>query len=128
MVIAWTKECFGKVVQQWGEIMFWDDDDKEEGLASGRLCIKTPSMARVDNVLPVDINGKIFNVHIIELASWVPIFRKNDMDENSSHLNDFSSDTSLNEDDVNDAFDDMLHKPNVDVTVDKSLTISKEGC
>ncbi|KAI3773579.1 hypothetical protein L1987_48109 [Smallanthus sonchifolius] len=48
------------------------------------------------------------------------------MDENSSHLNEFSSDTFLNEGDVNDAFDDMLHKPNVDVTVDKNSTPSKE--
>ncbi|KAI3695104.1 hypothetical protein L1987_78092 [Smallanthus sonchifolius] len=33
---------------------------------------------------------------------------------------------SLNEDDVSDAFVDMLHKPNEDVTVDKNMSISKE--
>lgn len=70
-LLAWTKACFENVVHHLGDVMFWDGD-KKEGLASGRLCVKTKSMARVEEVLAVEINGNIYNTHIHEIVTCFP--------------------------------------------------------
>ncbi|CAH1448116.1 unnamed protein product [Lactuca virosa] len=60
-----------KVATIFGEVLFLDDDENET-VAIGRVCIKTKDMVKIDGKVQVDINGMEFIVSVSETANWTP--------------------------------------------------------
>ncbi|KAI3805442.1 hypothetical protein L1987_27828 [Smallanthus sonchifolius] len=65
--------CSAKVVEPWGQVIFWEDG-KYENLASGRLCIKTSTMFKIEDMVQVCVKGTQYDIHVRELFGWSPTF------------------------------------------------------
>ncbi|GJU72569.1 RNA-directed DNA polymerase, eukaryota [Tanacetum coccineum] len=68
---AWTTNAFKKVSFVWGEPMFVDEDPNEN-MATGRVCIKTKVSGVISEVCSVVIQDNTHQVHVKEFAGWSP--------------------------------------------------------
>ncbi|GJY70811.1 RNA-directed DNA polymerase, eukaryota [Tanacetum coccineum] len=91
---AWTINAFKKIASVWGEPMFVDEDPNEN-MATGRVCIKTKVSGAISEVCSVVIQNITHHVHVKEFAGWYP-----DIDVASSVVSDTVKD--LNSDNESD--------------------------
>nr|GEW06247.1 Pol polyprotein [Tanacetum cinerariifolium] len=68
---AWTNNAFKKIASAWGEPLFVDDDPNE-CMAIGRVCIKTKVQGNISDNCLVTIQGKNHQIRIKEFAGWCP--------------------------------------------------------
>ncbi|KAK9062745.1 hypothetical protein SSX86_019934 [Deinandra increscens subsp. villosa] len=80
---AWNNAVFHHIAKQWGENLF-GEEDIEEPLSCGRVCILTDRMDRIQEVASVNVNGLSYLVEVVEIQSWSPSFGKNGDDSSES--------------------------------------------
>ncbi|GJY85006.1 RNA-directed DNA polymerase, eukaryota [Tanacetum coccineum] len=68
---AWTPKAFKKIACIWGEPLFVDDDPNDN-VAMGRVCIRTTIHGQINETCKVMIHGQSHNVRVKEFAGWVP--------------------------------------------------------
>lgn len=68
---AWTPKAFNKIACTWGEPLFVDDDPNDN-VAMGRVCIRTKIQGHINETCKVLIHGQSHNVRVKEFAGWVP--------------------------------------------------------
>ncbi|GJR99095.1 zinc finger CCCH domain-containing protein 19 [Tanacetum coccineum] len=92
---AWTTNAFKKIAGNWGETVFVDED-ADENIANGRVCIKTKIKTHIMDSCLVSIKGVRYQVRVREFANWVPDFAS--LDNISQH--DYESEASGNDQDI----------------------------
>ncbi|GKB63241.1 RNA-directed DNA polymerase, eukaryota [Tanacetum coccineum] len=92
---AWTTNAFKKIAGNWGETVFVDED-ADENIANGRVCIKTKIKTHIMDSCLVSIKGVRYQVRVREFANWVPDFAS--LDNISQH--DYESEASGNDQDM----------------------------
>ncbi|PWA46118.1 RNA-directed DNA polymerase, eukaryota [Artemisia annua] len=73
-IVAWSTRAFKKIAEEWGEVMYVDDEGGAVG--NGRICIKTKVGCKVGGELKVMLAGSCYNVWVKELSEWVPKVNK----------------------------------------------------
>ncbi|KAK9071702.1 hypothetical protein SSX86_008131 [Deinandra increscens subsp. villosa] len=87
---AWSSEVFSGIASKWGKVCFVDND-LEEPLAVGKVCILTPSPKRICENIVCEMGGNSFDVLVSEQQYWTPCFDVHeDSDDNSSIEEDAS--------------------------------------
>ncbi|PWA93439.1 hypothetical protein CTI12_AA070330 [Artemisia annua] len=140
---AWTTNAFKKIASVWGEPMFVDEDTNEN-MATGRVCIKTKVSGAISEVCSVVIKDITHQVHVKEFAGWSPdidvasvVFDKvNDLDstdnESDGNLSKEMQDDEegvIKENDIDDGpalqsdqhHGDSNHSPNEEVAMENQL-------
>nr|GEV76896.1 RNA-directed DNA polymerase, eukaryota [Tanacetum cinerariifolium] len=79
---AWTPKAFKKIDNNWGS-PFFIDEDPNEIVSAGRVCIKTKIHGHINENCKVVILGKSHSVSIKEFVDWNPDIK--DMDLLSSN-------------------------------------------
>nr|GEZ82748.1 RNA-directed DNA polymerase, eukaryota [Tanacetum cinerariifolium] len=74
---AWTPSAFKKIVNSWGSPLFIDDDPNET-VSTGRVCIKTRIQGHINEFCIVNVLGKTYNVYVKEFAGWAPDIKETD--------------------------------------------------
>ncbi|KAI3818296.1 hypothetical protein L1987_12100 [Smallanthus sonchifolius] len=92
--LFWVLKSFSKVAALWGDVLFLDED-LDDCLSSGRVCIRTNETNVIRENVSVNIKEKMYHVRVNEFASWVPSFNKieefESNDEGSSNNGDEDS-------------------------------------
>ncbi|KAK9071843.1 hypothetical protein SSX86_008273 [Deinandra increscens subsp. villosa] len=70
---AWSSEVFSDIASLWGKVCFVDND-LEEPLAVGKVCVLTPSPTRISENIVCELGGKCFDVVVTEQQFWTPCF------------------------------------------------------
>nr|GEZ29841.1 RNA-directed DNA polymerase, eukaryota [Tanacetum cinerariifolium] len=68
---AWTPNAFKKIAESWGTPLFVDEDPNET-VSIGRVCIKTKIHGHINENCKVIIFGKPYNASVREFAGWAP--------------------------------------------------------
>nr|GEY72661.1 RNA-directed DNA polymerase, eukaryota [Tanacetum cinerariifolium] len=68
---AWTPNAFKKIAESWGDPLFVDEDPNEI-VSIGRVCIKTKIHGHINETYKVIILGKAYNVSVKEFTGWTP--------------------------------------------------------
>ncbi|KAK9080391.1 hypothetical protein SSX86_000149 [Deinandra increscens subsp. villosa] len=88
---AWSSEVFSDIASKWGKVCFVDND-LEEPLAVGKVCVLTPSPKRIYENIVCELGGKSFDVVVTEQQYWTPCF---DVPEDSDDDSFFEEDASF---------------------------------
>ncbi|KAK9072497.1 hypothetical protein SSX86_008931 [Deinandra increscens subsp. villosa] len=70
---AWSSEAFTTIASKWGKVCFVDND-LEEPLACGKVCILTLSAKRINESIVCKVGDSVFDVSVSEHQYWTPIF------------------------------------------------------
>ncbi|KAK9072008.1 hypothetical protein SSX86_008440 [Deinandra increscens subsp. villosa] len=70
---AWSSKAFTNIASKWGKVCFVDND-LEEPLACGKVCILTSSAKRINETIVCKVADSLFEVSINEHQYWTPIF------------------------------------------------------
>ncbi|KAK9062833.1 hypothetical protein SSX86_020023 [Deinandra increscens subsp. villosa] len=70
---AWSSEAFTNIASKWGKVCFVDNDP-EDPLACGKVCILTSSAKRINETIVCKVADSLFEVSINEHQYWTPIF------------------------------------------------------
>ncbi|KAK9056609.1 hypothetical protein SSX86_023971 [Deinandra increscens subsp. villosa] len=70
---AWSTEIFSDIASKWGKICFVDND-LEEPLAMGKVCILTSMMERINVKFNCEMEGISYDVSVDECQYWTPCF------------------------------------------------------
>nr|GEU84480.1 DNA topoisomerase 2 [Tanacetum cinerariifolium] len=119
-------ECIQMGCWHWGEAIFVDDD-AEENIATGRVCIKTKIKTQILDSCLVSIKGVNYHVRVHEFANWVPKFDLSDISQHY-HVSE-ASDNDQNLHSTNELEDkegevNAYWAPNIESKEDKSMTNS----
>ncbi|GJY68395.1 RNA-directed DNA polymerase, eukaryota [Tanacetum coccineum] len=68
---AWSPKAFKKVANIWGSPLLVDEDPNET-VSIGKVCIKTKILGHIKDTCKVTVLGKSFNVSVNEFADWNP--------------------------------------------------------
>nr|GEZ06585.1 hypothetical protein [Tanacetum cinerariifolium] len=93
---AWTSKAFKKIAENWGEPLFVDEDP-QENVATGRVCIKTRIQDQISETCKVMIHDKSFNVRIKEFVGWVPDIKDLEYESSTNSEADNSDDLEVND-------------------------------
>nr|GEY38412.1 RNA-directed DNA polymerase, eukaryota [Tanacetum cinerariifolium] len=74
---AWTPNAFKKIAESWGDPLFVDEDPNEI-VSIGRVCIKTKIHGHINETCKVIILDKAYNVSVKEFAGWTPDIKSMD--------------------------------------------------
>ncbi|GKB99429.1 RNA-directed DNA polymerase, eukaryota [Tanacetum coccineum] len=61
-ILAWSVRAFRKIAEEWGEVMYMDDEGG--GVGNGRICIKVKVGCKVEGELSVMVAGTCYNVWV----------------------------------------------------------------
>ncbi|KAK9070309.1 hypothetical protein SSX86_010710 [Deinandra increscens subsp. villosa] len=70
---AWSSEIFSGIASRWGRVCFVDND-LEEPLAVGKVCILTSELQRIDGSVSCKVGDVYFDVLVKEQQYWTPTF------------------------------------------------------
>nr|GEV99967.1 reverse transcriptase domain-containing protein [Tanacetum cinerariifolium] len=124
---VWTVNAFKRVAGNWGEAIFVDDD-AEENIATGRVCIKTKIKTHILDLCLVSIKGVNYHVRVHEFVNWVPKFDLSDNISQHDHVSE-ALDNDQNLHSTNELEDEegevnAYWAPNIESKEDKSTTNS----
>nr|GEY79469.1 RNA-directed DNA polymerase, eukaryota [Tanacetum cinerariifolium] len=113
---GWCSKAFKKIASIWGTPLFVDEDPNET-VSTGRVCIKTKIHDNINEKCKVVILGKPYGVSVKEFADWNPDIKdadslssyKSDKDHSSIQGDDLSGDDFLDKED-GELNDDKLDK------------------
>ncbi|GJR68404.1 RNA-directed DNA polymerase, eukaryota [Tanacetum coccineum] len=91
---AWTPNAFKKIAESWGDPLFVDEDPNEI-VSIGRVCIKTKIHGHINETCKVIILGKAYNVSVKEFAGWTPDIKA--MDATSGYNSESDKSEKLEE-------------------------------
>ncbi|PWA89117.1 hypothetical protein CTI12_AA114520 [Artemisia annua] len=123
---AWTSNAFKKVAGIWGDPLFVDEDQNEQ-LANGRVCIKTKIHESISDVCSVSINNENYRVRVKEFAGWVPDYdtiEDNSQKDWASNNSDFDEDEQsihINEEEEGEIKENNIDDENIDMHVDDEV-------
>nr|GEZ25326.1 RNA-directed DNA polymerase, eukaryota [Tanacetum cinerariifolium] len=94
---AWTPKVFKKIANNWGSLLFVDEDPNEI-VSTGRVCINTKIHGHINENCKVVVLGKSHSVSIKEFADWNPDIKdmnllssnNSKMDHSEKHEDDLS--------------------------------------
>ncbi|PWA52820.1 RNA-directed DNA polymerase, eukaryota [Artemisia annua] len=66
---AWGSNAFKKVASLFGKFMFFEVD-QSAAMSQGRICILTNRHHFLSEMVNIEVNDEIFDVHVHELGSW----------------------------------------------------------
>nr|GEZ52981.1 putative RNA-directed DNA polymerase, eukaryota, reverse transcriptase zinc-binding domain protein [Tanacetum cinerariifolium] len=135
---AWSPKAFKKVAGIGGS-SFFVDEDPNETISIGRVCIKTRIHGYIKDTCKVTVSGKSFNVFVNEFADWNPDTKDSDSlpsinsekDQSVNHEDDFVKNTQWSEEaDLGNCgikHEDPVRSPkeNSDVPLDDPKSLSQ---
>nr|GEY55029.1 putative RNA-directed DNA polymerase, eukaryota, reverse transcriptase zinc-binding domain protein [Tanacetum cinerariifolium] len=142
LINAWTPKAFKKIVDSWGTSLFVDDDPNET-VSTGRVCIKTKIRGQVNDNCKVVVLDKTYNAYVKEFVDWAPDIKATDttsrsnleMDNSDKHEDNLNDNSLLekeegeipNRKDQDNFLTNRLHSPKVNTEAQKedSNSISK---
>ncbi|CAH1444018.1 unnamed protein product [Lactuca virosa] len=68
---AWSAAAFMKVASIFGRVLYVDED-LDEHMSSGKVCIVAPVSGYIKDHLLVTIEGLKYNIHVKEIVEWCP--------------------------------------------------------
>ncbi|KAH7833242.1 hypothetical protein Vadar_004386 [Vaccinium darrowii] len=64
---CWSAQTFQKIAQVWGEVLTMDDATvKGYSFAAGKVMISTETWDRINEVIQMEVKGKIFEIRVVE--------------------------------------------------------------
>ncbi|GJV11873.1 RNA-directed DNA polymerase, eukaryota, reverse transcriptase zinc-binding domain protein [Tanacetum coccineum] len=66
---AWGSNAYKKIASSFRKFLFFEKEEST-ALSLGRICISTKSHQLISEIIPVDINNKIFEASVQEIGSW----------------------------------------------------------
>ncbi|PWA62359.1 RNA-directed DNA polymerase, eukaryota [Artemisia annua] len=66
---AWGSNAFKRVASLFGKFMFFEVDQSAE-MSQGKICILTNRHHFLSEMVNIEVNDEIFDVHVHELGSW----------------------------------------------------------
>ncbi|KAK9057915.1 hypothetical protein SSX86_022754 [Deinandra increscens subsp. villosa] len=70
---TWNNAVLHHIAKHWGEPLF-GEDDIEEPLSCGKVCILTSRLSRIQEEACVMVQGKKYKIEVVEVQSWSPCF------------------------------------------------------
>ncbi|KAK9070748.1 hypothetical protein SSX86_011150 [Deinandra increscens subsp. villosa] len=70
---AWSSDVFSGIASKWGKVCFIDND-YEEPLACGKVCILTSNVKRIEEEIICDMGGTQYKVTVSQHQYWTPSF------------------------------------------------------
>ncbi|KAI3763654.1 hypothetical protein L2E82_13648 [Cichorium intybus] len=109
-VKLWDRRNFESIARKYGRILVpFEASSDARDLSHGRVCVLTESRRRIDDVVPIEFDGKIMNISVLEYEDgWFPLkapefaigVEYQDGDDISDDDSEGISDTVMIEDDV----------------------------
>ncbi|KAK9080884.1 hypothetical protein SSX86_000026 [Deinandra increscens subsp. villosa] len=100
---AWSSDTFSAIASKWGKVCFVDND-VEEPLSSGKVCILAPSHKRINETITCVIIGVNYEVSVNEYEYWSPTFDCPNEDDVSSEEEDSDVNSVLDDSKDNNFF------------------------
>ncbi|KAK9064488.1 hypothetical protein SSX86_015870 [Deinandra increscens subsp. villosa] len=117
---AWSSDIFSAIASNWGKVCFIDNDI-EEPLSSGKVCILAQSHKRIHEFISCVMDGVKYDVSVNEYQHWSPTFDC-PLEENDSSDDEFSdSDLDLKDNMSRDAHDVCFNQVNVNQTGEEAV-------
>ncbi|CAH1416909.1 unnamed protein product [Lactuca virosa] len=82
----WTFQDFKKVVALCGAVLFYDEEE-EDGIGTGRVCIKSSCFDLIKDQVIVKVEGVDYVVHVRELSAWTPNVNKENEEKDGEEIN-----------------------------------------